>query len=50
MPVVISADNERLGWSAIVALEQWRFDPPLRKGKPVLVRSTQTFRFEPESK
>jgi len=47
MPVVLSADDERLGWAALVAIEQWRFARPLLNGRPVLTRATQVFTFEP---
>jgi len=29
-------------------VEQWRFEPPLRKGKPVLVLVEQQFKFRPK--
>jgi TonB family protein len=32
--------------AAVVAVEQWRFKPPLRKGRPVLVRASQEFTFD----
>jgi TonB family protein len=34
--------------AAVAAVEQWRFEPPLRKGKPVLVLVEQLFRFRPK--
>jgi len=33
--------------AAVVAVEQWRFKPPLRKGRPVLVHAQQEFTFFP---
>lgn len=33
--------------ASVVAVEQWRFKPPLRKGRPVLVRAQQVFTFAP---
>ncbi len=45
MPVVKSADYPQLAASAIAAVSQWQFDPPLRSGQPVLVRAGQTFNF-----
>ncbi len=38
--------------SAMAAVKQWRFEPPLRKGHPVLVIAKQQFNFvaEPENK
>jgi TonB family protein len=34
--------------SALVAVRQWRFDPPTVKGRPVLVLATQQFKFVPK--
>ena len=34
--------------AAVAAVEQWRFAPPLRKGRPVLVVATQIFNFLPQ--
>jgi len=34
--------------AAVAAVEQWRFEPPLRKGKPVLVLVEQQFKFRPK--
>lgn len=34
--------------AAVAAVEQWRFEPPLRKGKPVLVLAEQEFNFQPK--
>ncbi len=31
--------------AAVVAVEQWRFEPPLRRGRPVLVLAKQDFNF-----
>ncbi len=35
--------------AAVAAVEQWRFEPPLRKGKPVLVLVEQEFKFLPKN-
>lgn len=35
--------------AAVAAVEQWRFEPPLRKGRPVLVLARQDFTFVPKS-
>jgi TonB family protein len=32
--------------ASVAAVEQWRFEPPLRKGKPVLVSAQQEFNFK----
>lgn len=34
--------------AAVSAVEQWRFEPPLRKGRPVLVYAQQEFNFRPK--
>ena len=34
--------------AAVAAVEQWRFEPPLRKGEPVLVLAQQEFKFRPK--
>lgn len=35
--------------SAMAAVKQWRFEPPLHKGRPVLVLARQQFNFVPEA-
>ena len=45
MPTVVSADSPQLGWAAVAAVQGWRFQPPTRKGVPVLAKADQTFRF-----
>lgn len=40
-----SADD-LLAAAAVAAVEQWRFEPPLRKGRPVLVYAHQEFTFQ----
>lgn len=49
MPAVAreSADDAYAA-AAVSAVEQWRFEPPLRKGKPVLVYAQQEFTFRPK--
>lgn len=34
--------------AAVQAVEQWRFEPPMRKGRPVLVLARQDFTFVPK--
>jgi TonB family protein len=34
--------------AAVSAVEQWRFEPPLRRGRPVLVYAQQEFSFRPK--
>lgn len=47
LPAVDSADNWELSGLAISALNRWKFEPPLCKGVPVLVKASQVFRFRP---
>lgn len=42
-----SADD-MLAAASVAAVEQWRFEPPLRKGRPVLVYAQQEFTFRPK--
>jgi TonB family protein len=45
-PSVSLAEAENIyAAAAVAAVEQWRFEPPLRRGKPVLVVAKQEFRF-----
>lgn len=37
--------DDRLAAVAVAAVEQWRFEPPLRRKQPVLVLAQQVFRF-----
>jgi TonB family protein len=48
MPAITDADDMRLAEFAMNALNKWTFEPPTRKGEPVLVRASQTFKFMPE--
>jgi len=45
MPAGSLDDNSQLIALAIAALKQWRFEPPTRGGKPVLVAAQQVFNF-----
>ena len=45
MPAGSVDDDSRLISLAIAALRQWRFEPPTRSGRPVLVAAEQTFNF-----
>ena len=49
MPSVQTADNPLLAAAATAAVREWRFAPPLRKGRPVLAHCQQVFKFAPES-
>ena len=45
MPAVSPRDNIELTALSLEALRQWRFEPPTRNGKPVLVKASQVFSF-----
>jgi TonB family protein len=48
MPAVSAKDDPHLTALAVAALRQWKFEPPTRGGKPVLVKASQVFNFGPE--
>ena len=45
IPVVLRAPHEFYANAAAEALMQWRFNPPSRRGQPMIVRATQQFSF-----
>lgn len=45
MPAVMSYDDERMAGSALQAIAQWRFTPPVNKGRNVAVHAQQWFEF-----
>jgi len=45
LPAVISADRIDLAEAAFEAVQQWKFEPPTRKGIPVLISAMQQFKF-----
>jgi TonB family protein len=45
MPVVETADDERLGWAALAAIAKWQFEIPRRGGYAVLARASQVIVF-----
>ncbi|PTY03154.1 hypothetical protein DB347_21985 [Opitutaceae bacterium EW11] len=45
MPAAVRYDDERMAGSALQAIAQWRFTPPMRQGKPVTVQAQQWFEF-----
>jgi TonB family protein len=47
LPTVISATGPEFGWAALNAVQQWVFDVPLAKGKPVSVRIRIPLTFDP---
>jgi TonB family protein len=46
LPTVEVDDNPDLASLAVGALRQWKFEPPTRRGRPVLVKATQIFNFQ----
>jgi TonB family protein len=49
MPAVDRAEaDDAYAAAAVRAVEQWRFEPPVRKGRPVLVLARQDFSFVPK--
>lgn len=50
MPVVVRAPHELFASASVNALMQWRFNPPARQGRPVIVRATQLFAFSERSR
>ena len=49
MPYVLGRPNVALANLAVDAVRQWTFEPPTRKGQPVLVHVRQLFQFRPAS-
>lgn len=45
MPVVVAADHQDLGFLALQAVTDWRFEAPTQDGRPVLARVRQVFHF-----
>jgi TonB family protein len=45
MPAVASDTHPYLANSAVAALREWRFEPPTRHGRPVLIAASQVFAF-----
>lgn len=45
LPGIVQASNAEVGAAALAAVRQWQFEPPLRGGRPVLIRVTQELRF-----
>jgi TonB family protein len=48
MPSVVNTDHSDFAVSAVIAVKDWKFEPPTRNGRPVLLRAQQTFTFTPE--
>lgn len=47
MPVIEVGEQQELAALALEAVRQWTFEPPTRRGEPVLVQARQRFRFAP---
>lgn len=47
LPTVVSASRPEFGWAALNAVQQWVFEVPQVKGKPVSVRMRIPLAFEP---
>lgn len=47
LPSVDVSQDTELAASAISALRNWKFEPPTRHNRPVLVRALQQFKFRP---
>jgi TonB family protein len=47
LPAVSVKDDVQLTALALTALRQWKFEPPTRNGRPVLVKASQVFNFGP---
>jgi TonB family protein len=47
LPAVSVKDNGELTALAVEALRQWKFEPPTRNGRPILVKASQVFNFGP---
>jgi TonB family protein len=50
MPLTVNDPEPELANLAVDAVKQWRFDPPMRDGRPVLVRVSQSIRFNSPSR
>ena len=45
LPAIVNADRIDLAEAALEAVRQWKFEPPTRNGKPVLISAIQLFDF-----
>jgi TonB family protein len=46
LPRVVEASQEDFGYAAVQAVAAWRFEPPLKNGKPVIMRTRLPFTFQ----
>jgi TonB family protein len=49
LPVVIDQSASEFAGAAIQAVRQWKFEPPMKDGKPVSAIAKQRFHFKPSS-
>jgi len=49
LPRIVEATNPAFGYAAVQAVSEWRFEPPLVGGKPVIVRTVVPFIFKSEA-
>lgn len=50
LPRIISATDPSFGYAAVQAISQWRFDPPIAKGKPTAARVAAPFEFKADQR
>lgn len=48
-PRITDYSDDYLAAAALAAVREWRFEPPMRKRRAVLIRAQQIFNFEPKS-
>lgn len=46
LPRVVEASHEDFGYAAVQAVAGWRFEPPMKNGKPVMVRAQVPVEFK----
>lgn len=46
LPRIVSCSQEEFGYYAALAASCWRYEPPLKNGKPVIVRAQRTVDFK----
>jgi len=49
LPAVLNADRIDIAMAALEAVRQWKFEPPTRNGRPVLISAIQVFDFGKET-
>jgi len=49
LPAILEADDYVLAEFAVDAIRKWKFEPPTRRGEPVLVKAMQVFNFTPKA-